>query len=959
MRITLLFSFLLTSLLLAGQAMVMPDSTFNGTGRKVFTVGGTLDFGDNIALQPDGKIIMTGASMYLGGMVSLGVCRLNPDGSFDNTFGTSGVSLVDLGGLPSQGGFEPEIVIQPDGKIVVCGFGWGGSDEDMFICRLLPGGSLDPSFGTGGKLLVSMLSAGMPDAAYAITADAPGNIYVCGSTRTGGTPFTNDVSIVKLTPSGTLDPSFSGDGKLLLDLSGSWEFGYGIAVKADGKIIVTGYSGFPADFFAIRLMPDGSYDPSFGTSGKTTIDIMGTNVADECWGMTLANDGKIIMVGDAYDPATASYVATIVRLTADGAPDNTFGGDGITTVPVSPTTTVLRNVIIQPDGKYLVSGSADMSGNEDFIVLLLNPDGSLDNTFNATGIYTMDVTGQMKGDIGYGLALQSDGKILLSGNTSMSEFTNEKYSIVRLKSKEVNSAFTASSTLICSGQQVQFTNNSTGNNLSFVWTFEGGTPATSTLPNPSVTYNNPGLFDVKLVATNGTVYDSITKTDYIQVITTPAAPVTPSGNTVSCQGQTYTYTTTPVSYANSYSWSVTPVAAGMISGNGITANFSASTSYTGPYTVKVSATGQCGTSPWSGELNCELNHMPVIFTLGGEGSYCEGTGGATLTLSGSETGVDYQLYLDNQPSGAVVPGTGSALVWSNLLTAGFYTVNATQTLCSQQMAGQVYIMMLTIPVQPGMPAGSSSVCNETTTAYSISNIALADTYTWVLTPADAGTLTPNGTQASIAWSPAFTGTTTLAVSAANDCGSSALSPALTITVNDTPEPSVSGPATVCLHWEASYETTAVAGSTYVWTVTGGNIVSGAGTASVTVNWNTAGTGTVKVVETSASDCAGTSALFNVLVDPCVGMDEFHTADRLSIHPNPAERLITIGLGETAGENSRLRLVDAAGRLVLEIVVNKGEIMVENLDISRLNSGIYALLYVIDGRVLAQTKVIKR
>ncbi len=278
MRISLLFSLMLTSLIAAGQAMVTPDSTFNGTGRNVFSVGGSLDFGDNIALQPDGKIIMTGASMNLGGWVSLGVCRLNPDGSFDNLFGTSGISLIDLGGLPSQGGFEPEIAIQPDGKILVCGFGWNGTDEDLFVCRLLPGGAPDPAFGTAGKVYVGMLGEGMPDAAYAITSDAAGNTYLTGSTRTGGTPFTNDLSIVKLTPSGSPDPSFSGDGKLLLDLSGSWDFGYGIAVTSDGKIIVTGYSGFPADFFAIRLQPDGSFDPSFGTAGKTTIDIMGNAV---------------------------------------------------------------------------------------------------------------------------------------------------------------------------------------------------------------------------------------------------------------------------------------------------------------------------------------------------------------------------------------------------------------------------------------------------------------------------------------------------------------------------------------------------------------------------------------------------------------------------------------------------------------------------------------------------------
>jgi uncharacterized delta-60 repeat protein len=439
----------------------------------------------------------------------------------------------------------------------------------------------------------NLSAVGQPDAAYALTTDAAGNIYACGSTRVGGTPFTNDVAIIKLTPSGAFDPAFSGDGKLLLDLSGSWDFGYGIAVRTDGKIIVTGYSGLPANFFAVRLLPDGSYDPAFGTAGKTTVDIMGTNSADDCWGMTLSPDGKIVIVGDAFNQSTSAFDAAIVRLTADGAPDITFSSDGIATFPVSTESTIMRNVIVQPDGKYLVSGNAKINGNDDFAVLMVNPDGTLDNTFNATGIYTLNVSAQPKGDIGYGLALQPDGKILLSGNTQISEFVNEKYSVVRIKAKEVTAGFNASASLVCTGQQVQFTNNSLGNNLTFQWTFEGGTPATSTLQNPVVTYSSTGFFDVKLVASNGTVSDSITKYNFIEVITVPVSPVMPSGSTVSCGGQTYTYTTTAVTYANSYSWSVTPAAAGFISGSGITATFSASVSYTGPYTIKVSATGQC------------------------------------------------------------------------------------------------------------------------------------------------------------------------------------------------------------------------------------------------------------------------------------------------------------------------------------------------------------------------------
>lgn len=957
MRITLIFLFIATSLLVAGQATVMPDSTFNENGRKVFSVGANLDFGDNIAVQADGKILMTGASMNLGGLVNLGVARLNTDGSFDNTFGTSGVSLVDLGGQPSQGGFEPEMAFQPDGKIVICGYGWNGTDEDIFVCRLLPGGNPDPGFGTGGKVFVSMLSEGMPDGANAIATDASGNIYVTGSTRTGATPFTNDLAIVKLTPSGSPDPSFSGDGKLLLDLSGTWDFGYGIAVASDGKIIVTGYSGFPADFFAIRLLPDGNYDPAFGIAGKTTVDIMGGAVADDCFGMTLAPDGKILLAGDAYDPATSTFVGALVRLTANGAPDPDFGGDGIVTLSASAESTIFYNVLLQPDGKCLVSGTSVAGGNDDFVAARFNADGAADLSFNNTGYFTIDLTGQAKPDKGYGLALQPDGRILLSGNTSITEFIDEKYSIVRLKAKEVEAAFSASSTLVCTGETVAFTNLSAGNNLSYVWTFEGGTPSTSTLNNPTVTYNTTGLFDVKLVATNGTVNDSIVRNDYIEVISTPGTPAIPAGDTETCQGQAYTYTTTAVSYADSYLWVVTPSAAGNMTGNGISALFTASPGYIGSYTIKVNASNQCGSGAWSDELSCMLYDMPSIYDLAGEGNFCEGSNGATLTLSGSETGVDYQLYLDNVPLGTTVAGTGTAIAWSNLTTPGFYTVSAFTMSCSQQMAGQIYVSMITVPDQPEIPDGSNDVCNGITTTYTISDVPFASSYQWSLTPSEAGTLTPDGTEVSIQWS-LFTGEANLTVTASNECGSSASSSPLAIMVFDSPEPLVSGPETVCVNWNADYETVENEGSVYLWTVTGGEIISGAGSAVIVVNWNTTGTGTITVNETNGSGCSETSAVFSVLVDPCVGMDEISTVGAMLVFPNPGKEKISVPLPDEADYGSDLKFIDAQGHLVKVVELNKGSKHADNLDISLLKTGLYSLLYVNNGRVVAQTRIIK-
>lgn len=963
MKNTLLCILLLIGIFAQAQTPGIPDSTFNGSGRKIFTIQNyTLCFGDNVAIQPDGKIIMTGAALYLGGEANLAVVRMNQDGSFDNTFGTAGTSIVDLGVLTYQGGFEPEIYIQPDGKIVICGFTQEVPAEDaMMVCRLLANGSLDTGFGTGGKTWVSVLDPAMPNNAYAVTGDAAGNIYACGNTRTGGTPFNQSATVIKLTPTGQLDPAFSGDGKIALTPSVLNNWAYGIAVQADGKIIIGGYSGFPSDIMALRLMPDGSYDPTFGTNGVTLVDIAGTNTADYCKGMTIDPDGKILLAGYSYYVATIGYASTLVRLTADGMPDNSFGDNGKFVYPVANTMydiDYMYNVVAQPNGKYLLSGDAVKNGNTDFALLSIRPDGTLDQSFNQTGVLTIDVSGTAKPDLGYGLALQADGKILLSGNTQVSEFSSQKFSIMRLINSELMAAFSATPTLACTGQQVQYTNGSIGNNLSYNWYFEGGTPATSTALNPLVTYNSAGIFDTRLVITNTNSADTLLKNNQIEIRETPAAPVTPTGITQLCGVQSIQYVSQAVSFASSYTWNITPAAAGTTSGNGTTVVFTSSAAYTGPYTVKVQATGLCGSSPWSGELSCQLNLMPASFSLQGGGYYCVGTNGIPITLSGSETGVNYELYLNGTATGQIMAGTGNLLTWSSVTTEGNYSALAYTDFCSNEMAGQVAVTIVSTPVQPDIPVGPVQICKGIISDYFTYNVPTAVTYQWTLTPSDAGVLLPIGTDVSINWSPTFTGTAELKVTAENQCGISLASPTLSISVFDVPVPDVSGQQVVCTGWTASYETTANAGNSYNWTVAGGTLTAGAGTSQVEVLWNNSGTGTLKVDEISSYNCTGTSQLFNVLVDPCVGLEESKPKLEISVYPNPASSTITISTGVFYSSAISIQMSDITGRIVLQTEILSNIVGIREVNISNLAKGVYMLRFISNEEIVKLVKLVK-
>jgi uncharacterized delta-60 repeat protein len=937
---------------------VFVDSTFNGTGRKIFSLGGTLDFGDNVAVQSDGKILMSGAT-FIGGLVKLGIVRMNADGSFDPGFGTAGISLIDCGTLGYQGGFDPEMIVRPDGKIIVCGSTQNGTGgDDMLVCRLLSNGQPDVTFGTGGTVAIDMAGINMmPDAIHAFAVDAAGNIYGCGSTRLGGTPFTNDLAVIKLTAAGVLDPAFSSDGKLLLDLSGSWDYGFGIAIQSDNKIVVSGYSGLPADFFAIRLNTDGSLDASYGDAGKTTVDIFGSGVADEVFGMTMAPDGKVYIVGDGYNSAVNEAQAAVVRLTTSGLPDPSFSTDGIATFDISPGNhEFFKDLIILSNGSCLVGGSI-VSGDQDFSVFRMNPDGTLDLNFNSTGSLIVDVSGTAVDDLGYGMAMQSDGKILLSGNTSYSNAVNEKYSIIRLVSNGVLASFTASQNLICEGSAVQFTNTSLGAGLEYEWTFEGGTPATSTLTNPLVTYTAAGTFDVKLKVNNTEYADSISYTNMIEVIAIPAIPAIPSGPASICNLQSAQYTISTVPYATSYNWLLTPSSAGILTGNGTSASFTAASTWTGSYTIAAQAANQCGSSSWSATVSGTVFHLPLAYTLQGNDTYCEGTSGTVLTLSGSETGVSYQLLLDGLAFGAVVAGTGSALTWPDITSIGFYTVDAQTSNCTNGMAGQIYVSSITAPAQPAFPAGPAQVCSNVPAVYSVSGITEGDALVWSLTPSSAGTLTPTGNTVSISWAEGFTGNASLSVLAQNDCGNSPQSEALAVTVNESPAPVVLGLQTVCQNWSVIYEVLNNAGSSYNWTVAGGTIASGNGTNVITVIWNTVGNGSISVTETNSAQCIGTSVAYQVLVDICIGTDELKTSTDLQVFPNPAyDNLTLVFPQQSAGENT-VRITDALGRIAFEQKLNTTDGTI-NLDVSSLKNGYYTLFLIKNGKLVMHTKVLK-
>ena len=394
-----------TGVLAAGDL----DPTFGTDGKVVRQDGSTLP---NIVIEPNGKILIA-TDMGTGGSPSdFVLTRLNSDGSLDTSFGTGGRVTTDIGTLD----YFPSLALQSDGKIVMT----GGTDGDVALVRYNSDGTLDTSFNEDGKIVADLGFSEGRD----ITVASDGKILVAvGAVDPGVQPFGNlspmegeellrDFTLARYNSDGSLDIDFGSDGKVTTDFDTFSRIGsHGLAIDRDGKIVATGSAG--GDFALARYNSDGSLDTSFGNGGTVTTDVG----VDREFARTIAlqADGAIIIAGgiDRSDN-NPGLDSAILRYNNDGSLDTSFGTNGIVTTDLADLEQV-DGLAIQSDGKIVTVGLFLNNAifNSDFTLVRYNSDGSLDTSFGTDGIVTTDFGGF---DIGNTLALQTDNKIVVAGN---------------------------------------------------------------------------------------------------------------------------------------------------------------------------------------------------------------------------------------------------------------------------------------------------------------------------------------------------------------------------------------------------------------------------------------------------------------------------------------------------------------------------------------------------------------
>jgi uncharacterized delta-60 repeat protein len=339
-------------------------------------------------VQPDGRIILVGEAAVGNHYDALAV-RLNADGSRDADFGYR--TFPGPPGPYNDSGRA--VALQPDGKVVVAGR--TAKNQDAAVWRLLPTGAPDPTFG-GGDGLVTLDNGGTEYLNDVAIAPDGAIVAVGGSSANGW-----EAVVYRLTPSGEMDGTFAGDGALGLGNDNSTA--YGVAVQGDGRVLVAGEIRPSYGMVVRRLTAGGESDPTFG--GGDGEAATGGNA--EARDLVVQPDGRIVVAGRIYNPLGND--ALLLRYTAGGQPDASYGQGGVVTFDVGGYEE-LYSVATMPSGGVVASGTSD--AGDEAIVVRATAAGRPEVGFGTDGVITLP------GSIVYGegVAAAPDGRIAITGS---------------------------------------------------------------------------------------------------------------------------------------------------------------------------------------------------------------------------------------------------------------------------------------------------------------------------------------------------------------------------------------------------------------------------------------------------------------------------------------------------------------------------------------------------------------
>lgn len=377
------------------------DSSFAGDGtlRQQFGTPSSNAYLNGLALQPDGKIIAGGYAISTNSNQDPVLVRYDGNGTLDTGFASNGIAQAGL-----VGGQQIYATLrQDDGKVVSAGMSISGT-QDFLLLRHNSDGSIDTSFGSSGQVLTD-LGTNLQDTALAAIQQTDGKLVAAGRSYNSSLGYQVS-SLARYNSDGSLDTSFSGDGRLTIDVSGGNNWLNAVAQQADGKLLAVGqaYDGNTTRISLVRFNSDGTLDNSFGNAGISLATPGGSSAVGV--DLVIQSDGRIVVA------LYAGGNLALMRFNSDGTPDTGFGNAGVFQQRVGSQSNTAFSMVEQDDGKLLLLGRAySANGVAQAVLLRFTADGSLDPYFGDSGIQTLD----REFTYPTSLTVQDDGNILVGG----------------------------------------------------------------------------------------------------------------------------------------------------------------------------------------------------------------------------------------------------------------------------------------------------------------------------------------------------------------------------------------------------------------------------------------------------------------------------------------------------------------------------------------------------------------
>jgi len=410
------------------------------------TLGATVAGATKVVTASNGVIYQLGNAL-IGGVYKVILAKYTRDGVLDTTFNSGGsvpgtTTPLRIGSTAAAVDARPQLL--SNGKILAAGYAGTFPVYSLFIARYNADGTLDTTFNSSGTQAgVVTQNFSTSTTIYDMRVQSDGKIVLAGGLYDGSN---TDLLVARYTSAGVLDTATFGSGNgYITKRETGWTtaLAYSLAIQSNGRIVIGGYAVVGGNYRSLvaRFTSTGSYDTTFNSTGYNLTDITQSGAINVWNDIDIQSDGKIVSVG--YSGASGARSLIVARYLSTGALDSTgFNASGTTLAGTNSLdvtgaeSTLGYGITLQADSKIIAAGYLYDGSNHSYFCARYATDGTLDTTFNAAdtqaGVINVSFGSSVANDICYGTTMQPDGRIILSGNIEDASYSPNGFGIARV-----------------------------------------------------------------------------------------------------------------------------------------------------------------------------------------------------------------------------------------------------------------------------------------------------------------------------------------------------------------------------------------------------------------------------------------------------------------------------------------------------------------------------------------------